>query len=68
MAEYKGCPLLIQSDTYPSLTIQGESHTRSYMLECIAEKCAAYRADSGFCDKFMSCVKLPPAQKEDKNA
>lgn len=42
----KGCPLLVQSDTYPSMTMQGESHTRSYFLPCIASKCAAYRDDN----------------------
>ena len=46
----KGCPLLIQSDTNHSLTMQGQSWTRTYMLECIGEKCAAYQG--GVCAKF----------------
>jgi len=53
---YKGCPLLVQSDTYPSLTMKGESHTRTYFLECLAKGCAAYR--DGVCDKFQTTVRL----------
>lgn len=56
MAEIKGCPLLIQSDTYPSYTMPGESHTRAYMLSCVEEKCAAYQ--NGKCMKFESDIYL----------
>ena len=52
----KGCPVLIQSDTKPSLTVKGQSWTRRYMLECIGEKCAAYQG--GMCDKFQTNVIL----------
>jgi hypothetical protein len=51
----KGCPLLVQSDTYTSLYIPGESSTKTYFLDCLEEKCAAYRgcgAQNGVCDKF----------------
>ena len=54
--ERKGCPLLIQSDTNPSLTMAGQSWTRTYMLMCVGEKCAAYQG--GFCDKFQTDVIL----------
>ena len=33
--ERKGWPLLIQSDTNPSLTMAGQSWTRAYMLMCV---------------------------------
>lgn len=46
----KGCPLLIQSHTSPSMMIRDESYTKSYMLECIGNKCAAYV--SGDCGMF----------------
>lgn len=52
----KGCPLLVQSETNPSLTMKGQSWTRTYMLECIGEKCAAYQG--GMCDKFQTNVNL----------
>jgi hypothetical protein len=51
----KGCPLLSESDTRTSFTIAGESSTRTYLLCCIEEKCAAYRrsgVQSGVCAKF----------------
>lgn len=50
--KHKGCPLLIQQDTNPSMTVNGQSWTRTYMLECIGEKCAAY--EHGFCKKFQA--------------
>ena len=53
----KGCPLLVQSDTHPSMTVSGESHTRSYMLPCIGWKCAAFDWDDKrgfFCQRFGS--------------
>lgn len=52
----KGCPLLIQSDTNPSLTMQGQSWTRTYMLQCTGEKCVAYQ--DGYCKKFCRTVEL----------
>lgn len=57
----KGCPLLIQQDTNPSMTISGQSWTRTYMLECIGEKCAAY--EYGFCKKFQCPVLIAPEQE-----
>ncbi len=47
----KGCPLLVQSDTNQSCTVSGQSWTRTYFLECLGERCAAYRAGFG-CLKF----------------
>lgn len=54
----KGCPLLIQQDTNPSMTITGQSWTRSYMLECLGEKCSAYKLcdGKGICMKFETLV------------
>lgn len=52
--KHKGCPLLIQTDTYPSMTVQGECHIRAYFLECLAEKCAAYKQQDGFCERFQT--------------
>lgn len=64
----KGCPLLIQSDTEPSLLRGGESHTRTYMLTCIGEKCAAYEQQSEFCNRFQSTVgeNLMEQRREDR--
>ena len=67
MAEYKGCPLLIQSDTYPSMTMRGEGHTRTYMLECIAEKCAAFHTQDAFCEKFQTRTKLRKVTPQREN-
>lgn len=61
----KGCPLLIQSDTNPSITVTGQSWTRTYMLECIGEKCAAYKRKDMFCEKFQTRVIMP--KMEDDN-
>ena len=52
----KACPLLVQSDTNPSLTMQGQSWTRTYMLQCAGEKCVAYQ--DGYCKKFCRTVEL----------
>lgn len=52
----KGCPLLIQSDTNPSLTMRGQSWTRTYMLQCVEEKCVAYQ--DGYCKKFCGTTEL----------
>lgn len=62
MSKLKGCPLLIQSDTNPSCTIAGESHTRSYMLQCLQTMCAAYDPEQGKCNRFRTIVKI----EEDK--
>lgn len=51
----KKCPFLIQSETTSSLTIEGQSRTRIYMLECIGEECAAYH-DGGMCVEFHTNV------------
>lgn len=59
----KGCPILVQSDTYPSYTMAGESHTRTYLLECVGEKCAAYQ--DGWCQRFETPVEL---KEEKENA
>lgn len=58
----KGCPLLIQSDTNPSLTMAGQSWTRTYMLMCVGEKCAAYQG--GFCVKYQTDVVLKEGVKD----
>ena len=52
----KGCPLLIQSDTNLSFTMQWQSWTRTYMLQCVGEKCVAYQ--DGYCKKFCRTVEL----------
>lgn len=54
----KVCPLLVQSETNPSLTIQGQSWTRTWFSECIGEKCAAYKTQNRFCDKWECTVSL----------
>lgn len=46
----KACPLLVQSDTSPSLTVPGESYTRTFFLECLGGQCAAFV--SGRCKRF----------------
>ena len=60
----KVCPLLVQSDTNPSLTLAGQSWTRTWLSECIGDKCAAYQG--GFCDKFQTDVVLKEALKDGK--
>lgn len=50
----KGCPLLVQSETNPSMTITGQSWTRTWFAECIEEKCAAYLC--GRCVKYQTYV------------
>ena len=62
----KGCPLLIQKDTNPSLTVSGQSWTRSYMLECIGERCAAYKTQDGFCEQFQ-CIVICREEMEGEN-
>ena len=60
--EYKACPLLVQSETIPSLTIENEIYTRTYFSRCLIEKCAAYQ--TGLCMKFNTNVILPKNEKE----
>lgn len=33
----KVCPLLVQSDTTPSLTVNGETYTRTYFCHALAK-------------------------------
>lgn len=63
--ERKSCPLLVQSNTEPSLTIQGASYTRTFFIECLGEKCAAYIKQDGFCKKFQSTVIILANQVEE---
>jgi hypothetical protein len=58
----KGCPLLIQSDTNPSWTVAGETHTRTYFLQCIGEKCVAFEAES--CKQFHTSTILKEPLKD----
>lgn len=48
--ELKACPLLVRIDTHPSMTIEGETFTRSYFADCLLEGCAAYVG--GKCRRF----------------
>lgn len=57
----KACPLLVQSDTNRSLTVEGQSWRRTYFLECLGEKCAAYHHQDGFCEKFQGTVNVKEA-------
>ena len=52
----KCCPLLVQSETNPSMTVAGQSWARTWFAECIGEKCAAYQG--GLCAKFQTDVIL----------
>ena len=60
----KLCPLLIESEVKPSLTIEGQSWTRTYFSECIGEKCAAYNEAHDTCEKFYTNVKGMEAMKD----
>lgn len=60
----KGCPLLIQSETNPCITISGQSWTRTWFSECIGEKCAAYQG--GVCAKFETNLILKEVVDGDK--
>lgn len=61
----KACPLLVQSDTEPSLIMQGASYTRTFFLECLGEKCAVYVQQDGFCKKFQSTVIIRENEAEE---
>ena len=61
----KGCPLLIQSDTNPSMTVTGQSWTRTYFLECLGEKCAAYNIAHDICERFYTNVKMKEILKDE---
>lgn len=54
----KACPLLVQSDTNPSMTVNGQSWTRTYFLECLGDRCAAYHPQDGFCERWQCSVNL----------
>lgn len=58
----KACPMLVQSETNPSYTIEGQSWTRTYFLECLGEKCAAYHGNS--CDIWERSVLLKGDEHE----
>ncbi len=60
----KVCPLLVLSDTDQSLTMAGQSWTRTYFLECLGEKCAAYQWQDGFCEKFQGIVTVKETAQE----
>ena len=60
----KRCPLLIQSDTNPSMTVSGRSWTRTYMMECIGELCAAYHTKDSWCEKFQCTVKTEGERRD----
>lgn len=53
----RACPLLVQSDTSRSWTVEGESHTRTYFLRCLGEECAAFAG--GNCERFGTVAKMP---------
>lgn len=46
----KYCPLLVQSQTSRSLTVEGESYTRTVFSKCLGQHCAAYAG--GNCERF----------------
>lgn len=52
----KGCPLLPQNDTHPSMCVEGESHGRTYFLACLKDRCAAF--NDGVCGVFGTEVEL----------
>lgn len=58
----KGCPLLPQNDTYPSMFVEGESHGRTYFLTCMKNKCAAF--NDGVCGVFGTEVESSGRSKE----
>ncbi len=62
----KSCPLLVEVDTYPSLTVSGESHTREFFTPCIGEKCAAFDLQRGACNKFNTTVIIAPTKNTEE--
>lgn len=58
----KGCPLLPQNDTHPSMCVEGESHGRTFFLACLKDKCAAYK--EGTCGVFGTEVDSDGGSKE----
>lgn len=50
----KVCPLLVQSDTNPSYTIDRQSYTITWLTECLGKKCSGYA--NGFCKRFDTFV------------
>lgn len=63
----KLCPLLAQSDTRPSYTIKGASSTRTYLSECLGNRCAAYVEDTSLCMKFGVKTNLPTREEAEAN-
>lgn len=61
-AKRKACPLLIQRDTNPSLTIAGQSWSRTFFLRCLGPECAAWDEVTHECNRFGTCVDI---QKEE---
>ena len=59
----KLCPLLVQSDTEPSYTVSGASRTRTYLSECLGQRCAAYFTQDGFCERFQNKTALPSLEE-----
>lgn len=60
----KRCPILVQHDQMPSYTVRGECYTISYMLECLGERCAAYRVADGYCRQFQNYTVIPVEEGE----
>ena len=60
----KICPFLVQSDTTPSLTMQGESWTRTYFMECLGESCAAYDKRNGVCEMWKRVVRAEEVEED----
>lgn len=67
MMSRKGCPLLVQRDQMPSYTVPGECYTRSYMLECLGDKCVAYREKDGYCRRFLNytIIEAVPTEEDE---
>lgn len=63
----KACPLLVQSDTNPSMCVNGESHTRTYFLRCLGEDCAAYHTQDGFCEKWQGSTELKEVAHDEQS-
>lgn len=64
----KACPLLVQSNTEPSITMRDASYTRTFFLECLGERCAAFVQDEfgAFCKKFQSNVIIRANEEADE--
>lgn len=60
----RACPLLVQSNTEKSWTIPDTSYTRTFFLECLGHKCAAYK--DGVCAKFGGKATYLSASEEEQ--